>query len=229
MLISLGERIRAARLRCQLTTTVAARRAGISRTTLYRVEAGDSAVTMGSYLRVLATLGLARDIHELAANTTTHVGGRRTEPPATSDSVEKPARAVMARPHTLREAALQGRSGHADALLREFLDQFYVTPDSATRASMLAEEPPSLGNACADAYFAAVAEHLALRDRLPVPVWTSAPGRFLHRPFFPGGLESLKATMLKESPVAFRRRLIFVDADPLYRPRRDTAGAEIGA
>jgi hypothetical protein len=143
--------------------------------------------------------------------------------------LQSPARPAMARPRTLFDAAMRARGGNSDAHLREFLDQFYVTPDPVARAAMIEEEPPSLGSARADAYFAAVAEHLALCNRLPVPGWTSAPGRFLHRPFFPGGLESLKATTLKESPAAFRRRLIFVDADPLYRPRRDTAGTEIGA
>jgi hypothetical protein len=33
--------------------------------------------------------------------------------------------------------------------------------------------------------------------------------------------ESLKATLLVERPTAFRRRMIFVGADPLYRPRPD--------
>lgn len=45
--------------------------------------------------------------------------------------------------------------------------------------------------------------------------------------YFPSGLESLKATLLVESPTAFRRRLIFVGADPLYRPRKARLG--IGA
>ena len=71
---------------------------------------------------------------------------------------------------------------------------------------------------------AAVAEHLALRHHLPIPEWTQAKCRFLKRPYYPCGLESLKATLLVESPPAFRRRLIFVGADPLYRPRRERAG-----
>ena len=125
---------------------------------------------------------------------------------------------------------MQGRAhGHLDASLREFLDEFYVAKDAADRTRMLSEEPPLGDDARVNAYLAAVAEHLALRHRLPVPEWTAGARRFLRRPFFPGGLESLKATLLKESPAAFRRRLIFVDADPLYRPRRDTAGAAIGA
>ena len=129
------------------------------------------------------------------------------------------------RPRSLREVAIWGAQlGETDPFLREFLDTFYAAPEPAVQAAMLAEEPPATGQPRADAYLAAVAEHLALRYGLPVPSWSGEAGRFLHRPFFPSGLESLKATLLVESPVAFRRRLIFVGADPLYRPRRDATG-----
>jgi hypothetical protein len=43
---------------------------------------------------------------------------------------------------------------------------------------------------------------------------------FLREPYFAGGLESLKAILIVESPSAFRRRLIFISADGLSRPRR---------
>jgi transcriptional regulator with XRE-family HTH domain len=68
LLGALGERIRLARLRRKLTTTTVAQRAGISRTSLYNVEAGDGGATMGMYLRVLAVLGLEGDINALAAD-----------------------------------------------------------------------------------------------------------------------------------------------------------------
>jgi hypothetical protein len=127
------------------------------------------------------------------------------------------------RPRSLRQAADQGHeAGERDALLREFLDEFYIETDADRRAAMLAEEPPLRADDRANAYYAAVAEHLALKNGLPVPAWTGNLARFLKRPFFPSGLESLKAVLLVESPTAFRRRMIFVDADPLYRPRRDT-------
>jgi DNA-binding XRE family transcriptional regulator len=45
-----------------------AQRAGISRTSLYKVEAGDAGATLGTYLRVLAVLGLEGDISHLAAD-----------------------------------------------------------------------------------------------------------------------------------------------------------------
>jgi transcriptional regulator with XRE-family HTH domain len=72
LLTELGERLRLARLRRQLSTLVIAQRAGISRTTVYKAEAGDPGVTMGTYIRVLAVLGLTGDIHVLAADD--HVG-----------------------------------------------------------------------------------------------------------------------------------------------------------
>ena len=72
LLTDLGERLRLARLRRQLSTLVIAQRAGISRTTVYKAEAGDPGVTMGTYIRVLAVLGLTGDIHVLAADD--HVG-----------------------------------------------------------------------------------------------------------------------------------------------------------
>lgn len=129
------------------------------------------------------------------------------------------------RPHSLKEIVLFGdRNGNMDSFLREFLDEFYVQPDSTKQQAMLTDEPPLLASEHANAYFAAVAEHLALRNHLAVPEWAAAPKRFLKRPFFPCGLESLKATLLMESPSAFRRRMIFVGADPLYRPRRDAVG-----
>jgi hypothetical protein len=135
------------------------------------------------------------------------------------------AHAAGRRPSSLLEVARWSRElGGVDSYLREFLDTFYLERDAESRAAMLSPEPPVSGDERADAYLAAVAEHLALRNNLPVPAWTRGKARFLKRPFFPAGLESLKATLLVESPPAFRRRMIFVGADPLYRPRRDAAG-----
>ena len=125
------------------------------------------------------------------------------------------------RPGTLFEVVTSGRQyGDTDAFLREFLDEYYVEPALERRAAMLAAEPPLTGNYKVDAYVAAVAEHLAHRDRDRAPAWVEGEQRFLRRAWFPCGLESLKATLLMESPAAFRRRMIFVGADPLYRPRR---------
>jgi len=68
LLAQLGERLRLARLRRKLSNAAVAGRAGISRTSLYKVEAGDPGATLGSYLRVLAALGLESDLNSLAAD-----------------------------------------------------------------------------------------------------------------------------------------------------------------
>ena len=72
MLSAFGERLRLARLRRQLTTVAVAQRAGISRTSLYKAERGDPNISLGMYLRILATMSLDKDISALAADA--HVG-----------------------------------------------------------------------------------------------------------------------------------------------------------
>ena len=68
MLRALGERLREARLRRRFTVTQVAERAGVSRPTLNKVEQGDAAVTLGTYLRVLGVLGLERHLDLVAAD-----------------------------------------------------------------------------------------------------------------------------------------------------------------
>ena len=62
----LGERFRMARLRRQYAAETVAKRAGIARATLYRLEAGDPGVSIATYLSVLGVLGLSSDIDRLA-------------------------------------------------------------------------------------------------------------------------------------------------------------------
>jgi transcriptional regulator with XRE-family HTH domain len=66
VLKELGENIKLARLRRKITTTMLTERAGMTRTTLRKVENGDSGVTLGAYASVLFCLGLEKDILLLA-------------------------------------------------------------------------------------------------------------------------------------------------------------------
>jgi hypothetical protein len=128
------------------------------------------------------------------------------------------------RPTSLCDVAARALGGEAfDPLLREFLDEFYLGTAEA-RTQSISRVPGRL-SPVKDAYLAAAAEHLALRFKLPVPDWVDEPERFLERPFFAGGLETLKAVLLVESPLAFRRRQIFVSANALSRPRDADASA----
>jgi hypothetical protein len=121
-------------------------------------------------------------------------------------------------PKSVREVSLRARDqpDAFDFAHREFLDFFYANP--ARRDSALRGAPVTL-NDLQDAYLAATAEHLARVFKLSVPEWTETYGLALTRPFFAGGLESLKATLTVESPLAFRCRLLFISKDALSRPR----------
>ena len=124
------------------------------------------------------------------------------------------------RPRTIAEIARREKDEVRpfDMSVREFLDA-WQTMTPLQRSDAIAAEPVRLG-AVKHAYLAALAEHLALSTAMPVPAWADDAGRFLNEPFFAGGLESLKAILLVESPLAFRKRLIFISADALTRPRR---------
>ena len=66
LLGALGERLRLARLRRGLAVDIACERAGISRMTLYRLEAGSAAIALGTLLRVLSVLSLENDLELIA-------------------------------------------------------------------------------------------------------------------------------------------------------------------
>jgi len=69
LLVQLGSRLAAARKSRGLSVSTLARELGVSRTTLYAVEAGSPSVTIGTVLRVLGALGLAGDMVLLATGT----------------------------------------------------------------------------------------------------------------------------------------------------------------
>lgn len=65
-LAEIGENIRLARLRRRLSAEQISERAGITRTTLRRVEHGDPSVSFGAYANVLFCLNLENDLSFLA-------------------------------------------------------------------------------------------------------------------------------------------------------------------
>lgn len=65
-LAKLGADITVARKKRRISTVSMAERAFISRATLYKVEKGDPTVSMGIYATVLAILGLAKGLGEIA-------------------------------------------------------------------------------------------------------------------------------------------------------------------
>jgi transcriptional regulator with XRE-family HTH domain len=72
----LGENIKLARLRRDLSAEQVAERAGIGRSTLVKVEKGDQGVAIGTYLKVLFVLGLDADLLKVAED---DILGRRLQ------------------------------------------------------------------------------------------------------------------------------------------------------
>lgn len=68
LLLQLGDRLKRLRLSQRISTVEMARRAGISRTTLGSVEAGDPGPSIGTYLRVMSVLGISGDLALLAGD-----------------------------------------------------------------------------------------------------------------------------------------------------------------
>jgi hypothetical protein len=133
---------------------------------------------------------------------------------------------MHAHPTSLAEVARayredrSGRDGAFLVLLDGFLDAFYTETDLARRQAMIDAAPPRIGEARRDAYIGAVGEHLARRCGLRIPAWSDAPWRELAEPWFVGAMGvGLSGLLLVESPIAFRRRRIFTEAEPLRRAR----------
>lgn len=102
-------------------------------------------------------------------------------------------------------------------ILANFLDEFY-SADTGKKTRMIEHFPFSqvTGNKN-KAYVAAAVELLSLKNNLEIPGWVFEKKYFLKDPFFVGGLESLKAFLIVESPLPFRRRNIFVSENVLQR------------
>ncbi len=104
LLSDLGSRLRLARLRRKLSVETVAARAGMSRMTLFRAEKGESAVALGTYLRILEVLHLQNDIALLAKDDEL---GRRLQ------DLQLPARRASTRTSSSTPSSKPARSAGA--------------------------------------------------------------------------------------------------------------------
>ena len=90
------------------------------------------------------------------------------------------------RPATLAEALERVTAGQPlEKALPEFLDTFYLAPNTEARMKSIADEPSLTGDIRLDALAGAVADYLAGLYRLPeVPNWAFGPSEMgsLDRP-----------------------------------------------
>jgi hypothetical protein len=100
-------------------------------------------------------------------------------------------------------------------LLLGFLDEFAHT-DSALQAASITDEPTTTNDRKWDVMMAAVAEHVAYANDLPIPMWVRKPEReWLGYVWWVVELPSARPWALAHSPAAFRRRGIFLHPDDI--------------
>jgi len=98
-------------------------------------------------------------------------------------------------------------------ILSNFLDDMKRNPAH----DRLVDEPAPI-EVKIDAFLAATAEQLAKTYKLPIPRWVFKKRFVLQDPFFPSNLKGdYRFFALKESPLAFSARNIFVTANVLDR------------
>ena len=73
-LISLGQNLKAARIRRRLTQAIVAERSGISLNTLSKIEKGDHGIAMANVASVINALGLIQNLSDLCSYDQDSVG-----------------------------------------------------------------------------------------------------------------------------------------------------------
>ncbi|MBT9167254.1 MAG: hypothetical protein DDT19_00579 [Syntrophomonadaceae bacterium] len=97
----------------------------------------------------------------------------------------------------------------------DFIDEF-KSADKEKRELMVLHPPIGEKHQKIPVYLASVAEYLCRKYNLAVPKWTK--GYYLPQPFFYGpDNPDLRAVLLVESPIAFRKRNIFISANGMDR------------
>lgn len=126
LLLQLGDRLKRLRKAQGLGTVDMARRAGMSRTTLAALEAGDPGPSIGAYLRAMTVLGIGADLALLAGD------ALQPAPPGSAGARSRRARPVVqvlvsadASRHQLQD--LQSLALHEEAVRRLRDDPALVT------------------------------------------------------------------------------------------------------
>jgi uncharacterized protein (DUF1778 family) len=118
--------------------------------------------------------------------------------------------------------AAQERFQRAVTALRDETDQRFAFAEVGDALADLgaAELERTVGaadttglSAFAENYLAATVEHLCASRGVPAPAWASAI-QPLDAPWFAASLRSLRPHLMRSSPVAFKRRNLFIDAGP---------------
>lgn len=150
LLHQLGDRIKRMRKTRGLGTVAMAHQVGISRTTLYAVESGDPNVSMGTYLRVMACLGISGELAMVASDVMqpaqADTAAGRSHRPRPTVQVTVSTDTTRHQVQDLQSLALHGaavRLVKADSMLRDQASrvvQKWLNDDPTSRSAPLWQE-----------------------------------------------------------------------------------------
>ena len=129
-------------------------------------------------------------------------------------------------PVTQRTESLREIAEHADSIevwglaLGDLLDEISFRRGHGRLIASCFQAPPPvlrgkfLQGELADAFGAALAEHLAAEDaRQPAPAWTRERARFLATPWFADDSPKLREYLRTATPAAFQAHGIFIELE----------------
>lgn len=150
LLHQLGDRIKRMRKARGLGTVAMAHQVGISRTTLYAVESGDPNVSIGTYLRVMACLGIGGELAMVASDVMqpaqAGTAAARSHRPRPTVQVTVSTDTTRHQVQDLQSLALHGaavRLVKADSMLRDQASrvvQKWLNDDPTSRSAPLWQE-----------------------------------------------------------------------------------------
>lgn len=111
---------------------------------------------------------------------------------------------------------LLAKGADSAIVIGNYLDEFKIS-NREERLYSVSTKPFDKLKKKHSAYLAAVVEELCIENKLKIPTWVNKKKYFLKYPIFYTKFESLKAILIKESPIAFRRRNLFVSENILSR------------
>jgi transcriptional regulator with XRE-family HTH domain len=195
--MSVSAMIRDARHRAGLSQAELALKAGTSQPTLAGYESGRLLPRLDTLTRILESTG-----HELVFQAV--------------PKVRRGAVSMAEVSNEIREIfPAEGDAGAWRRLL-DFVDDFRGSP-TAGKGWLVEEAPPRCGDMRFDAAMAAFAEQLCLEAGIAAPDWVAEPGRSVEPWWFVSGLRGFDAMALRDSPIAFARHGVFVNAGALDR------------
>lgn len=235
--------LREARARAGLSTRELAGRAGMSASTVSRIELGTIDPTFGTLQRLMASAGAELVLQQRQRRGVTAAADldSATPPASSALSASWTAPQHAATPAAALERAADGIASTPDLTLADLHDAWRSTPRGPrpdwTRlraflerldrhpeliAAAIRSPPRRTRSAMMNALLAGIADKLADDSGLSRPSWTRAAGG-LKRCWYSPGTPRMRAAARASAPAQLLRRNLAIREDSLWRPREPTA------